>query len=127
MAEITRDAVARVGVDLPKRVFQAHAVAGSGGPVFAKPMAPDRFFAGCAALPAGCLVAMAACGGAGRLAESRGGAGQQERAHPVGRAHPRRHLRREPCSRGAGAALCLEPAAGILLRDSFPPADAKRR
>lgn len=64
MAEITRGAVARVGVDLSKRVLQVHAVDRSGRPVFARPMSPDRFFAWCAALPAGCLVAMEACGGA---------------------------------------------------------------
>jgi transposase len=64
MAEITWSAVARVGVDLSKRVFQVHAVDRSGRVLLAKPMSPDRFFAWCAELPAGCLVTMEACGGA---------------------------------------------------------------
>lgn len=64
MAEITRSAIARVGVDLSKRVFQVHAVDRWGRVVLARPMSPARFFAWCAELPAGCLVAMEACGGA---------------------------------------------------------------
>lgn len=64
MAEITRAAVMRVGVDLSKRLYQVHAVDRAGRVVLAKALAPDRFFAWCAELPAGCLVAMEACGGA---------------------------------------------------------------
>lgn len=68
MTEITRGAVARVGVDLSKRVFQVHAVDRAGRVVVARPMSPDRFFAWCSALPAGCVVAMEACGGAHHVA-----------------------------------------------------------
>lgn len=68
MAEITRALIARVGVDLSKRVFQVHAVERSGRVVLAKAMSPERFFAWCADLPAGCLVAMEACGGAHHVA-----------------------------------------------------------
>ena len=68
MAEVTRGAAARVGVDLSKRVFQVHAVDRSGRVVLAKALSPDRFFAWCAELPAGCLVAMEACGGAHHVA-----------------------------------------------------------
>lgn len=68
MTEITRTAMARVGVDLSKRVFQVHAVQRSGQVVLAKAMTPQRFFAWCAELPAGCLVAMEACGGAHHVA-----------------------------------------------------------
>jgi transposase len=68
MTEITRAPVARVGVDLSKRVYQVHAVDRSGHVLVAKPMAPDRFFNWCAELPAGCLVAMEACGGAHHVA-----------------------------------------------------------
>ena len=68
MAEITRSAVARVGVDLSKRVFQVHAVDRGGRVLVAKPMSPERFFAWCAELPAGCAVAMEACGGAHHVA-----------------------------------------------------------
>jgi transposase len=68
MAEITRSVLARVGVDLSKRVFYVHAVDRSGRPVVTKPMSPERFFAWCAELPTGCLVAMEACGGAHHVA-----------------------------------------------------------
>jgi transposase len=71
MAEVTRGAVARVGVDLSKRVFQVHAVDRSGRVVLAKALSAGRFFAWCAELPAGCLVAMEACGGAHHAARRR--------------------------------------------------------
>jgi hypothetical protein len=56
MAEITRSLIARVGVDLSKRVVQVHAVDRAGRVVLARPMSVERFFAWCAELPAGCLV-----------------------------------------------------------------------
>ena len=68
MTEITRGAAARVWVDLSKRVFQVHAVDQSGRVVLARPLSPDRFFTWCSELPAGCLVAMEACGGAHHVA-----------------------------------------------------------
>ena len=68
MSEITRALVARVGVDLSKRVLQVHAVDRSGRVLLAKAMSPDRFFAWCADLPAGCQVAMEACGGSHHVA-----------------------------------------------------------
>lgn len=68
MTEITRTAVGRVGVDLSKRVFQVHAVDRAGRVVLAKAMSAERFLAWCAELPAGCVVAMEACGGAHHLA-----------------------------------------------------------
>ena len=64
MTEVTRTAIARVGVDLSKRLFQVHAVDRNGRVVLARPMSVERFFAWCADLPAGCVVAMEACGGA---------------------------------------------------------------
>jgi transposase len=51
-------------VDLSKRVFQVHAVDRAGRRLLANAMSPQRFFVWCAELPAGCLVAMSACGGA---------------------------------------------------------------
>jgi transposase len=68
MAEITRALVARVGVDLSKRVYQVHAVDRSGRVVQIKAMSPSRYFAWCGELPAGCVVAMEACGGAHHVA-----------------------------------------------------------
>ena len=68
MAEITRSLITRVGVDLSKRVIQVHAVDRAGRVVLARPMSVERFFPWCADLPAGCLVAMEACGGAHHVA-----------------------------------------------------------
>ncbi len=59
MQEITR-----VGVDLAKAVIQVHAVDAGGKVVVTKALARGKFAAWCAQLPAGCLVAMEACGGA---------------------------------------------------------------
>jgi transposase len=84
MAEVARGAVARVGVDLFKRVFQVHAVDSSGRVVTAKPMAPHRFFAWCAELPAGCLVGMEACGGTHHMARRLRGMGLQARLRCAG-------------------------------------------
>lgn len=64
MAEITRSAITRVGVDLSKRVYQVHAVDRHGHVVLIKAFSVERFFVWCSTLPAGCLVAMEACSGA---------------------------------------------------------------
>jgi transposase len=64
MAEITRARIVRVGVDLAKNVIQVHAVDGAGRRVVARAFKREQFLAWCAKLPAGCLVAMEACGGA---------------------------------------------------------------
>jgi transposase len=79
MAEITRSLIARVGVDLSKRVVQVHAVDRAGRVVLARPMSVERFFAWCAELPAGCLVAMEACGGAHHVARRLRGMGLDAR------------------------------------------------
>jgi transposase len=68
MTEITRGPVARVGVDLSKRVYQVHAVDRTGRVLLAKPMSPRRFFEWCARLPDACIVAMETCGGAHHVA-----------------------------------------------------------
>ena len=68
MTEITRELIARVGVDLSKRLYQVHAVDGAGRTVLARAMAPERFFAWCAQLPPNCIVAMESCGGAHHVA-----------------------------------------------------------
>jgi hypothetical protein len=58
MGEITRGAIVRVGVDLAKRVIQAHAVDAAGRRVVGRALKRDQFMTWCAQLPAGCLVAM---------------------------------------------------------------------
>lgn len=79
MSEITRTLIERVGVDLSKRVYQVHAVDRSGRVVLARPMVPVRFYAWCGELPAGCMVAMEACGGAHHVARRLGELGLQVR------------------------------------------------
>jgi transposase len=64
MSEITRAPIVRVGVDLAKQVIQVHAVDASGQRVTARAFKRDQFFAWCAQLPAGCVVAMEACSSA---------------------------------------------------------------
>jgi transposase len=66
-------------VDLSKRVFQVHAVDGAGRVVLAKAMSPERFYGWCSSLPAACLVAMEACGGAHHVARRLSGLGLQAR------------------------------------------------
>lgn len=68
MAEITRALIARVGVDLAKSVIQVHAVDGAGRRVVARSFKREQFWAWCAQLPAGCLMAMEACSGAHHFA-----------------------------------------------------------
>ncbi len=51
-------------VDLVKNVLQVHAVDAQGRMVTNRSIQRSKFLAWCAQLPAGCLVAMEACGGA---------------------------------------------------------------
>jgi transposase len=60
--------MARVGVDLAKNVIQVHAVDTQGRRVVARAFKRDALLAWCAQLPAGCVVAMEACGGAHHMA-----------------------------------------------------------
>jgi transposase len=64
MSEFTRVQIARVGVDLAKRVIQVHAVDGAGRRTATRPLKRDQFMTWCAQLPPGCLVAMEACSSA---------------------------------------------------------------
>jgi transposase len=65
MSEIARaPIIARVGIDLAKQVIQVHAVDASGRRVVTRTFKRNQFFAWCAQLPVGCLVAMEACSSA---------------------------------------------------------------
>lgn len=79
MSEITRAPIARVGVDLSKRVYQVHAVDRNGRVVLARAFSVERFFAWCTELPAGCLVAMETCGGAHHVVRRLAGLGLDAR------------------------------------------------
>ena len=64
MEQITRGeagrCVARVGVDLAKRVIQVHTVDAAGRLLSSRALARERFIGWCAQLPAGCVIAMEA-------------------------------------------------------------------
>jgi transposase len=79
MSNVTRSEIARVGVDLAKRVIQVHAVDAAGRVVAAKALARDKFMQWCAQLPPSCLVAMEACSGAHHWARRLHGMGLDAR------------------------------------------------
>ena len=56
--------IVRVGVDIAKNVLQVHAVDAQGKVITNRAIQRGKFLAWCAQLPAGCVVAMEACGGA---------------------------------------------------------------
>lgn len=56
--------ITRVGVDLAKNVIQVHAVDANGKVITNRALNREKFLLWCAELPAGCLIAMEACGGA---------------------------------------------------------------
>lgn len=64
MSDVTRVEIARVGVDLAKRVIQVHAVDAAGHVVTTRALSREKFLPWCAQLPPGCVVAMEACSGA---------------------------------------------------------------
>jgi transposase len=65
MAEITRQLIVRLGVDLAKNVIQVHAVDAAGRRVLTRAIKRDQFLAWCVQqLTAKCLIAMEACSGA---------------------------------------------------------------
>ena len=68
MSDVTRVEIARVGVDLAKRVIQVHAVDAGGHVVTTRALSREKFLPWCAQLPPGCVVAMEACSGAHRWA-----------------------------------------------------------
>lgn len=67
--------ITRVGVDLAKNVIQVHAVDAQGKVVTNRQLPRGKFSKWCAQLPAGCLVAMEACGGAHHWARALGALG----------------------------------------------------
>ena len=64
MGEVTRALIGRVGVDIAKPVIHVHAVDAASRRVLTRALKREQFLAWCAELPAGCVVAMEACGGA---------------------------------------------------------------
>ncbi|WP_157272395.1 IS110 family transposase [Azohydromonas aeria] len=64
MSEATRSEIVRVGIDLAKRVIDAHGVDAAGKLLTRRSLSRAKFLPWCAQLPPGCVVAMEACSGA---------------------------------------------------------------
>ena len=116
MDEITRSAIVRVGVDIAKRVIQVHAVDGAGRVVAAKALAREKFTAWCAQLPAGCVIAMEACGGAHHWARRLGGMGFDARLIPGHFVGPYRMQGRSGKNDANDAAAVCEAASRPSMR-----------
>lgn len=69
LAETTRALIAQLGVDVTKLVLQVHAVEVAGRKLVARATERGQFLAKYVQLPAGCLVAMEASGGAHHWAQ----------------------------------------------------------
>ena len=108
--------ITRVGVDLAKRVIQVHAVDAAGRVVAAKALPADKFAAWCAQLPAGCLVAMEACGGAHHWARKLRGFGLDARLIAGHFVTPYRMAGKGGKNDAADAAAICEAAARPHMR-----------
>ena len=113
MTEITRAQIVRVGVDIAKLVIQVHAVDGAGRRVAARAIKREQFVGWCAQLPAGCVVAMEACGGAHHWARQLRAMGLDARLIAAGFVSPYR-------MQGSGGKNDANDAAAICEAASRP-------
>jgi transposase len=90
MSEVIREEVVRVGVDLAKRVIQAHAVDGRGRVATNRTLRREQFMPWCAQLPPGCVVAMEASSSAHHWARKLAALGLQPRVISAQLAEPYR-------------------------------------
>lgn len=116
MAEITRALIARVGVDLAKRVIQVHAVDAAGRCVVSRALKRDQFLAWCAQLPVGCLVAMEACSSAHHWARKLRGLGLDARLIAANFVSPYRMEGRSGKNDATDAAAICEAASRPSMR-----------
>lgn len=116
MAEITRALIARVGVDLAKRVIQVHAVDAVGRCVLSRALKRDQFLAWCAQLPVGCLVAMEACSSAHHWARKLRGLGLDARLIAANFVSPYRMEGRSGKNDATDAAAICEAASRPSMR-----------
>ena len=116
MGEITRALMARVGVDLAKRVIQVHAVDAAGRRVVARSLKREQFLAWCAQLPAGCLVAMEACSSAHHWARKLRALGLDARLIPAHLVAPYRMEGKTGKNDATDAAAICEAASRPSMR-----------
>jgi len=116
MSEITRALIARVGVDLAKRVIQVHAVDAAGRRVVSRAFKREQFIAWCVQLPAGCLVAMEACSSAHHWARKLRALGLQARLIPANFVSPYRMQGKSGKNDANDAAAICEAASRPNMR-----------
>jgi transposase len=116
MGEITRALIARVGVDLAKRVIQVHAVDAAGRRVVSRAFKRDQFLAWCVQLPAGCLVAMEACSSAHHWGRKLRGLGLDARLIAANFVSPYRMQGRSGKNDATDAAAICEAASRPSMR-----------
>jgi transposase len=116
MGEITRALIARVGVDLAKRVIQVHAVDAAGRRVVSRAFRRDQFLAWCVQLPPGCLVAMEACSSAHHWGRKLRGLGLDARLIAANFVSPYRMEGRSGKNDATDAAAICEAASRPSMR-----------
>jgi transposase len=116
MGEITRALIARVGVDLAKRVIQVHAVDAAGRRMVARALRREQFIAWCAQLPPGCVVAMEACSSAHHWARKLRALGLQARLIAANFVSPYRMEGRSGKNDMTDAAAICEAASRPSMR-----------
>jgi transposase len=116
MGEITRALIARVGVDLAKRVIQVHAVDAAGRRVVSRAFRRDQFLVWCVQLPPGCLVAMEACSSAHHWARKLRGLGLDARLIAANFVSPYRMEGRSGKNDATDAAAICEAASRPSMR-----------
>jgi len=116
MGEITRALIARVGVDLAKRVIQVHAVDAASRRVVSRAFKREQFIAWCVQLPVGCLVAMEACSSAHHWARKLRAPGLQARLIPANFVSPYRMQGKSGKNDANDAAAICEAASRPNMR-----------
>lgn len=116
MSEVTRSAIVRVGVDLAKQVIQVHAVDAAGHRVVSRALKREQFLLWCGQLPAGCMVAMEACGGAHHWARQLQRMGLQPRIMAAGFVAPYRMAGSTGKNDANDAAAVCEAASRPTMR-----------
>jgi len=116
MSEITRALIARVGVDLAKRVIQVHAVDAAGRRMVVRSLKREQFLAWCAQLNPSCLVAMEACSSAHHWARKLRALGLDARLIPAHFVSPYRMEGRSGKNDATDAAAICEAASRPSMR-----------
>jgi transposase len=116
MSEVIREEVVQVGVDLAKRVIQAHAVDGRARVGTNRALRREQFMPWCAQLSPGCVVAMEASSSAHHWARKLAALGFQSRIISAQLAEPYRLEGRSGKNNANDAAAICEAASRPSMR-----------